>query len=89
MSFAFPPRRMRADAAAYYMDVSKTTFLARVEANFYPPGRREVGGRFWLRDDLDSFVDRQFDVSKTAELDVTDPFTAPAKHGKRRTLASF
>lgn len=61
--FAFPPRRMRADAAAHYLGVSSSTFLDRVAAGDYPAGLKEGGCRLWLREDLDGLVDRQFGVT--------------------------
>ena len=75
---AYPPRRMRADTAARYMDVSESTFLSRVEAGIYPPGRKEFGVRLWLRDDLDGHIDRQFGITpqKDRSFADDDPFAA-------------
>lgn len=68
----FPPRRMRIDAAAYYVGVSESTFRSRVEAGTYPPGIKEEGAVFYLRDDLDKMVDRQFGIhSDASQKEVT------------------
>jgi predicted DNA-binding transcriptional regulator AlpA len=61
--YHFPPRQMRAPAAAYYCGVSEQTFLDRVKAGIYPAGIRDGGCRVWLRDDLDAMIDRQHGVS--------------------------
>ncbi len=75
---AYPPRRMRSDTAARYMDVSESTFLSRVDAGIYPPGKKEVGVTLWLRDDLDRHIDRQFGIvaGNDDRADDADPFAA-------------
>ncbi|MBS7789237.1 transcriptional regulator [Roseococcus sp. SDR] len=53
--FAFPPRLMRASAAAHYLGMSESCFRATVA-----PELREVriGGIVgWLREDLDGWLD--------------------------------
>ena len=53
--FAFPPRLMRAAAAAHYLGMSESSFRATVA-----PELREVriGGMVgWLREDLDAWLD--------------------------------
>jgi hypothetical protein len=62
MSYAFPPRQMRAPAAAYYCGLSESTFLERVKAELYPAGAMDGGARVWLRDDLDRVIDQRFGV---------------------------
>lgn len=54
LPFAFPPRRLRVEAAAYYVGLSKTAFLALG----LDPVR--VGGTVgWLREDLDAWLDQK------------------------------
>lgn len=80
MTFSFVPRRMRAPTAAAYLDVSESTFLARVAEGHYPAGVRDGGVRVWLRDDLDATIDAQFGVTAGGaanDRDVdADPFAA-------------
>lgn len=77
MTYAFVPRQMRAGAAAYYVGLSESTFLARVAAGDYPPGARDGGARVWLKDDLDAMIDRRFAVkTATASFEDDDPFAA-------------
>lgn len=72
------PRRLRKKAAAHYMGVSDSTFRKRVEEGIYPPGRTEVGAKFWLREDLDKYIDRQFGITSLdgAAAASEDPFVA-------------
>ena len=74
----FSPRRLRKKAAALYMGVSETTFQTRVEEGIYPPGKAEVGAKFWLREDLDRYIDRQFGITSLdgAAAASEDPFVA-------------
>ncbi|MCT8000588.1 hypothetical protein NZL82_01710 [Sphingomonas sanguinis] len=81
MSYHFPPRQMRAPAAAYYCGVSENAFLDRVKAGIYPAGIRDGGCRVWLRDDLDAMIDRQHgvvdgDAANDRDRDAADPFAA-------------
>lgn len=69
MTFGFAPRRMRETAAAYYTGVSESTFRSKVDAGVYPPPRREGGMIFWLRDDLDAMIERQFGVNHGSKPD--------------------
>lgn len=66
MMFAFPPRQMRVDAAAYYCGLSTSAFLDRVKRGEYPPGALDGGARVWLKDDLDQAIDRRFGVTAAA-----------------------
>ena len=79
VSYAFPPRLMRVEAAAYYVGLSVTCFLDRVKAGDYPPGIKDRGIRAWLRDDLDASIERRFGVSDASRGYVgirEDPFAA-------------
>lgn len=54
---AFPPRRMRIEAAAYYCGMSETAVRERVAAQVDPV---RIGGTVgWMREDLDAWLDRQ------------------------------
>lgn len=76
MSFAFPPRQMRAPAAAYYCGLSETAFLERVKRGEYPAGVLDGGARVWLRDDLDAAIDRRFGVLAANDAVEASPFKA-------------
>lgn len=78
MTFHFPPRQMRAAAAAYYLGLSKSTFIDRVAAGEYPQGKWDGGAKVWLRDDLDGIIDRRFNVVRAvaAAAAAADPFAA-------------
>ncbi len=52
------PRLMRAERAAAYLDVSKSTFLARIAPELRPV-RLTAGIVGYLRDDLDRWLDAQ------------------------------
>lgn len=55
--YAFPPRRMRIEAAAYYCGMSESAFHDRVAAEVDPV---RIGGTVgWMREDLDDWLDRQ------------------------------
>jgi predicted DNA-binding transcriptional regulator AlpA len=55
--YGFPPRLMRAPAAAYYLGMSESAFRERVAPDV-PPVR--IGGIVgWLRESLDAWLDRQ------------------------------
>lgn len=58
-AYSFTPTRMNADAAAYYLGVSRTKFLRRVSDGEYPPAVRDEGNTLWLREDLDDYVARR------------------------------
>ena len=60
--FGFPPRRMREETAAFYMGVAVSTFRSRVAEGVYPAGYKEIGCVFWLKDQLDTYIDQQFDI---------------------------
>jgi predicted DNA-binding transcriptional regulator AlpA len=67
---------MREPTAAYYLGVSESTFRTKVDAGVYPPPRREGGMVFWLRDDLDALIERQFGVSHASTPDAVDELEA-------------
>jgi predicted DNA-binding transcriptional regulator AlpA len=57
-SMAYPPRAMKADRAAAYLDMSRSKFLELVEANRLPKPKVIDGIRVWDRLALDTaFVD--------------------------------
>lgn len=63
---AFAPRRLRESFAAFYLGVSPSTFRRKVEKGEYPPGKREDGMVFWLRDELDRLIEKQFGLQISA-----------------------
>jgi predicted DNA-binding transcriptional regulator AlpA len=53
--YAFPPRLMRAAAAAYYLGMSETAFRTTVAPTV---AEVRIGGIVgWLREDLDAWLD--------------------------------
>jgi excisionase family DNA binding protein len=54
---AYPPRTMRLDRAAAYLDLSRSTFLRLVDDGKLPKGKKVRGVVFWDRLALDAFVD--------------------------------
>jgi hypothetical protein len=57
-SLAYPPRALRADRAAAYLDVSTGEFLKLVKQGLLPRGKKLAGITFWDRVALDDFVER-------------------------------
>lgn len=58
--FAFPPFRMKKDAAAFYCGMSLTSFDRAVDGGELPEGKCGTGGRYWLRQDLEAaMLDRK------------------------------
>ena len=57
-TLAYPPRALRADRAAAYLDIGTSTFLRLVDAGRLPPGKKLAGIMFWDRVSLDNFVER-------------------------------
>jgi predicted DNA-binding transcriptional regulator AlpA len=51
---AYPPRAMRAERAAAYLDLSPSTFLRFVDEGLLPPPTKVRGVVSWDRLDLDS-----------------------------------
>ena len=57
-TLAYPPRALRADRAAAYLDIATPTFLRLVKDGRLPPGKKLAGIVFWDRVTLDDFVER-------------------------------
>lgn len=68
--FAYPPRAMRAERAAAYLDFSTQTFLRLVDEGLLPPGTKLPGHSFVLWDRLD--LDAAYEDWKTASADGDD-----------------
>ncbi|WP_164726799.1 hypothetical protein [Shimia sediminis] len=45
---------MKQDCAAYYCGMSLTSFIRAVRDEELPPGRKGMGGTYWLRQDLET-----------------------------------
>ena len=70
--YGWPPRLLRARAAAYYLGMSETAFRDRVAV---PPVR--IGGIVaWRREDLDAWVDQQAGGAP-ASPEPANPWHAP------------
>jgi predicted DNA-binding transcriptional regulator AlpA len=54
---SYPPRMMRLDRAAAYIDVSRSTFLRMVEEGAMPKPVVRNGLRMWDRIEIDSACD--------------------------------
>ena len=54
---AYPPRAFRAERAAAYLSMGKSTFLKLVEEGKLPPPLRVAGIPLWDRLDLDAAVE--------------------------------
>jgi predicted DNA-binding transcriptional regulator AlpA len=52
--FGYPPRAMRAQRAAAYLDLSPSTFLRLVDEGLLPPPTKVRGVVSWDRLDLDA-----------------------------------
>ena len=65
-ALAYPPRAMRAERAAAYLDMSRTKFLELVEAKRLPESKIIDGIRVWDRLELDSAFE---DFPKRADGD--------------------
>lgn len=53
-AFHFPPFRMKIAAAAHYCGMSQTSFQRAIDAGKFQPGREDIGGRYWLRENLEA-----------------------------------
>jgi hypothetical protein len=53
-SLAYPPRAMRADRAAAYLDMSPASFHRLVDEGLLPPGHTVKGMVIWDRYELDA-----------------------------------
>ena len=56
-SVGYPPRYMRADRAAAYLDISRSKFMELVEAHRLPKPKALDGIRVWDRLALETAVD--------------------------------
>jgi predicted DNA-binding transcriptional regulator AlpA len=56
---------MKEPVAAFYLSYSVERFRQKWQdrSTGFPPPRREGRSTFWLKDDLDRWLDRQFQVS--------------------------
>ena len=66
----FAPYRMRRNTAAYYCGMSISSFNRAVEAEDLPKGRKEVGGIYWLRHELEEAMDEKNKKVKKINFDV-------------------
>jgi predicted DNA-binding transcriptional regulator AlpA len=55
-TFGYPPARMTAPHAAYYLGVSESKFYAGVNSGEYPLPVKDGGNTLWLRADIDAFI---------------------------------
>lgn len=72
LPFAFPPRRLRVEAAAYYMGMSETAFRA---LGIEPVRIRGTVG--WLREDLDAWLDQHRPVAPADAPPPENPWHKP------------
>jgi hypothetical protein len=56
-ALSYPPRMMRLERAAAYIDVSPSTFLRMVEERVMPQPVVHQGVRMWDRIDVDSAIE--------------------------------
>lgn len=63
----YPPRAMRVDRAAAYLDMAPATFLRLVAAGELPPGLKKNGVMSWDRLDLDAAYDNWKDDAAPRE----------------------
>ena len=54
---SYPPKGLRADRAAAYLDMSKSKFLALVDEGIIPQPAKLGGVKVWDRVDLDAVVE--------------------------------
>ena len=77
---SFVPRRMRIKDAARYLGISPSKLRSDVASGKLPAGIKSGACVYWLRDDLDDVINKQFGrtgsvVGAGQELDVNyDPF---------------
>jgi predicted DNA-binding transcriptional regulator AlpA len=63
----YPPRGMRADRAAAYLDMSESTFLTLVAEGELPPGIAVRGMTVWDRYELDGAFENWKSRRRTRE----------------------
>ncbi len=71
-SFGYPPIRMRAKQAAWYLGVSESEFRRKVSQHFYPQPVAEGEMRFWLRSELEEFVVRSHNLGQSVKPDLSE-----------------
>jgi predicted DNA-binding transcriptional regulator AlpA len=54
---SYPPGALRADRAAAYLSISTSMFLELVDEGRLPQGKKLGKVRFWVRRELDDFLD--------------------------------
>jgi excisionase family DNA binding protein len=69
---SYPPRAMRAERAAAYLDISKSMFLQWVAEGKMPKGTRIGGLRIWDREDIDA----AYEALKESEGNQHNPIEA-------------
>ncbi|MEP4195956.1 MAG: hypothetical protein ABJL99_10015 [Aliishimia sp.] len=70
LSHQYPPFRMKSSDAAYYSGMSVTAFFRAVEAGEMPKGKKAIGGRYWLRNELEQAM---VDVKQPIKHDFGQP----------------
>lgn len=71
-NLSYPPRAMRAERAAAYLDISKSMFLQWVAEGKMPKGTRIGGLRSWDREDIDA----AYEALKGTESNERNPIEA-------------
>lgn len=80
---AYPPRAMRADRAAAYLDISPSSFLQLVADGVLPKPIRIRGMVTWDRCDLDSaYEDLKSGTSENTMLKLLQQPYKPAPKGR-------
>jgi predicted DNA-binding transcriptional regulator AlpA len=65
----YPPRGMRVDRAAAYLDMSRSSFQRLVDEKLLPPGKPIKGMVVWDRRELDAaFEDLGHEERNTADV---------------------
>ena len=76
---SYPPGALRADRAAAYLSMATSTFLDLVSKGRLPKGKRLGGITFWVRRELDAFLE-------TYEGEIDEASAAAAVEDKWRRL---
>ena len=60
------PRQMKEPVAAYYLSYSVEHFRQKWQdtSTGFPPPRREGRATYWLKDDIDRWLDQQYQISR-------------------------
>lgn len=68
------PRQMKEPVAAYYLSYSTEYFRQKWQdpSSGFPPPRREGRSTYWLKDDLDRWLDRQYQLDDSHDEDFED-----------------